>query len=123
LRNRCRRRVLGELPAAQRLHDYHAKPLLSGFLQAFPAGLIIYVHIIVLNLAEIPGIVTVQNLLEHLKVIMKGKAEVAEFAFGALALGPIENFQTGQVLPLLGIHRVQQIKIDVVGLQALELRI
>jgi len=79
------------MAAAQGFHDKYTETLLGGFLQAFRAGLIIYIHIVVLDLAEIPGIVTVQDLLEHFKVIMKRKTEIMKFTLGALALRPIEN--------------------------------
>src|SRR5699024_11399252 len=53
-----------QFAAAQRFHNDDREPSGGGSLQSGPSGLTVLVHIIVLDLAEIP-IIAIQQLHEH----------------------------------------------------------
>jgi hypothetical protein len=86
--------------------------------QAARPGLILRVHVVVLNLAKTPQIAAVDDLLEGLVLVVKGEAEMPDAPVGQRGLGPASRscFRTISCQRLV-TQRVQQVKVDMVGLQ------
>ena len=123
LRDSGGRRIFGEPAAAQRFHYNHRQTFIGRGVQTFLTSLVVDIHVVVLNLTESPVVVAVQDIFEDLVGIVEGKTEVSEFALRHFPLCPVKNIQVFIVLPEAGVQGVQQIKIEVVGLEAFQLGI
>jgi hypothetical protein len=75
------RHVGGQKTSPKRLHDDHAKALGSCIEKPRLAGLRVFIHVVVLDLAEIPRVV-VHNILEIVPVAVVRKADPSDFSFG-----------------------------------------
>ena len=109
-----------EAAALDRLHDDHRDAALAAQLVALHAGLNVDVHVIELNLAEIPVAVG-RNLFKHLIGIMEGEAQTMDTAQLLLLDQIIENAGFLDHLPVAGVNAVQQIEIEVLHLKRPEL--
>ena len=113
---------IGQPPAHQRLHDDHGQALGGRKLQPALARLILRVHVVVLNLAEGEQIAAVRDLLEGGVIVVEGEAEMTDAPVGESPLGPLEqSVLENRRVPALVTERVQQIEIDMAGLQLDEL--
>ena len=110
-----------QLAAPQRLHDDHRQPPGRGRLQPGPAGLAVLVHIVVLDLAEIP-VIAVQQPGEHPGPAMEGESHLPDLP-GSLLVGQPPAHAGGlQLVPALHIgEHVHQVKVHMVGAQPAQL--
>ena len=90
-------------------------------MQSLGPGLDGGVHVVVLDLAKVPGIVAIHDLLEGFKVVVEGKAEVANPSVGFGSLGAAQQAQLLNFRPGIAVQSMQQVKINRLGLQALQL--
>jgi hypothetical protein len=74
----------------------------------------------VLDLAEGP-VVRVHDLLEDIEIVVEGKTQVADAAIAEGLTGPFAHTQVAHLVPAALIQGVQQVKVNVVGLQLFEL--
>ncbi len=84
---------LGKLAAQQRLHHDHAQSLAVGVFEPAHTRLGGDIHVVVLDLAEIPAVVIVDDLLEGAVIVMEGKAEALDLAGFLHALRPFQHSQ------------------------------
>ena len=88
-----------------------------GVAQAVHAGLTGLVHVVVLNLAEVP-VVGIHQLLEHRGAAVVGEADVPDLARGQLVRDPLPDAQLVQLLPGGRVREhVHQVVVDMVRLQ------
>src|SRR5210317_1396256 len=66
-----------EVSSTERFHDDDAQVSLGGIIKPLGAGLVLLVEIVVLDLAEDPG-VAINDSLEVIEDTMKGKSGVAD---------------------------------------------
>ncbi len=90
-------------------------------MKAGRAGLFIDVHVVVLDLGEIPTRVSIHNFFEGVQSIVERKTDVSNAPAGAGLLDPIQDTQVVYFVPALGAQGVHQVKVDVIGLQPVEL--
>ena len=94
----ARRQQIHQLAAPQGLHDDHRDASGRGGLQTGPAGLADLVHVVVLDLTEVP-VIGLQDLQKHLRVSVEGEADLADGA-GLLFPGdPVLDPQGHQLVP------------------------
>ena len=107
--------------APQGFHDNDGNPLFFGVFQARDPGLGMLVQVIVLDLTEIP-IIGVDQLAEHVRIAVIGKAHLADFSAGLFLCQPVGHAQGLDALP--GFHvgeHMHQVIVDMIGLQAAKL--
>ena len=109
-------------PAApQGFHDNHRQSFAVGIPQAIHARLGAFIHIIVLNLAEIP-VIGIHELLKNIGIAMVRKTDITDFPCGHLFFDPLLHPHFPQFLPGWDIRQhVEQVIINVVGLQPFQL--
>ena len=96
-------------------------PLAGRLLEPAGAGLVLLVHVVVLDLAELPEVGRVDELLEHRLLVVEREPEVADATVGKGALGPGEHVVLAQPGETAGAEAVQQVEVDRIELQPLEL--
>ena len=106
--------------ALDRLHDDHRDAAPLGQLVALQARLNVGVHVVELNLAEIPVAIG-QHLLEQLVAVVEGEAEMADAALLLLLEQEVDQAVFKRRLPVLLVDAVQQVKVEVLHLQGPEL--
>ena len=115
--------IIGEISKASALNRLHDNKRYSqAFSQriALIPGLLLRIHIVILDLAEIPVTVT-DDFIKHFIIIMEGKAIVTDLSF-FFELSTVINYTQGfHFFPFFLIYRMQQIEIDIIGLQSLKL--
>ena len=74
------RSVQSQLAAQQRFHDDHSHTQRGGIFQPLRSRLVVFVHVIVLDLAEGPFIIGIYNFLERVQVIVEGEPDMADSA-------------------------------------------
>ena len=116
-----RRHVARDGAAAHRLHDDDAEALAGRQLQPLAAGLVVLVHVVELDLDELPEVGGGDDRLEVLVEAVEAEAEVADTAVGQGTLGGLELALLQHGLPVIRVQPVQQVEVDVVVLQALQL--
>ena len=110
-----------EAAAQQPFHHHDGQSLRRGVAHALGPGLVLDVHVVVLDLAHRPAVVGVDDLLQHLSLVVEGEAQVADAAVGQRAVGPVQHAKVAHLVPSPDAQAVQQVEIDVVGLEPLEL--
>ena len=111
-----------QVAATQRLHDDHANPLARGVTQPIGARLIGLVQVVVLDLAELPG-VSVDDALEVFRQTMERKPDVGD---APVVLGCFQKFQHAKPVhsvPQGTVQRVHQIVVDAIDAKAFKLRV
>ena len=115
---------LGDLarqrPAAQRLHHHDPDLLLGGQRQPRGPGLVVDVHEVVLDLAELP-VVGAEDAREGARRAVEREPEVGDAPVGPGALHRLEPAQVAHGLEAVVVEGVQQVEVDAVGREALEL--
>jgi hypothetical protein len=110
----------GERAAPQRLHDHDAHPLRRRVLQAFRAGLVFLVQVVVLDLAERP-VIAVYDGLEGIRFVVERKAGVPDPAVGQGVVEEPGHVHLLHDVPAVPGEPVDQVIVDVIGLQFLQL--
>ena len=113
-------RHIGQCTAPQRLHDHHSQTLLMGKAQTFQACLVVYIHVVELQLAEFPAVITVEDLLEHFQAIMEAETQVTDLTLCLCLFRKGDNTGLLDMLPTIPVQGMQEINIDVVRLQTLQ---
>ena len=103
----------------QRLHDDHRDALAGGVLESLGARLQAGVHVVVLDLAQVP-VKRVDDALEHRQRVVEREADVPDEAGVARFHHLVEEPEALHLLKRPGAHRVEQVGVQVVGLQPLE---
>ena len=117
------RKPVGQAPAQEGLHDHHRDSLGSGGLEPCRPRLEMRIGIIVLDLDEIP-VVGVQKVHKGLPGPVEGEADLPDLPRRLLPGDPFLHLPAAELPP--GIHvrqHVEQVIIDVAGLEPLELRV
>ena len=97
------------------------RPFDAGVLQPLHARLAALVHVVELDLAEVP-VPGVDQRLELQRAAVEGEAHVADRAAGLLPGHPFLQAQRAQPFKALGVvHHVHQVVVHVVRLEAPEL--
>ena len=118
---RLLRQEADQLAAPERLHDYHGKALAVGVVQATASGLGMLVHVVVLDLAEVP-VPGIDEAAEHIAVAMIGKAHLPDGTALFLFPEPILNAQRFQPVPAFRVcQHVHQVVVHMVSAQAAQL--
>ena len=109
------RRRTAQPAAEQRFHDHDGQAPGGGELQALCARLVLRVHVVVLNLAERPAVVTVDDVTKAFVIVVERKPEVADASVANRRLGFFQElvFQD-ELVPALFIQGVEQIEINVI---------
>ena len=114
----------GQRTALDGLHDDQRHAAFLGELVAPVTtdlfGAVVPVQIVVLQLAEIPGLIP-QDGLKTGGVVVAGKAEISDASGGLLLPQPVHDAQFLGLLVPGFVQRVQQVKVDVLHPQPLEL--
>ena len=84
------------------------------------AGLDIPVHVVELDLAEVP-VPGPENLLERFILIVEGEAKPAEFSLPVALLQKVHYSQLQHLFPAAAAEAVEEIKVEVVHLEPLHL--
>ena len=84
------------------------------------AGLDIPVHVVELDLAEVP-VPGPENLLERFILIVEGEAKPAEFSLPVALLQKVHHTQLQHLFPGAAAETVEKIEIKVVSLKAFHL--
>ena len=107
-------------PAAQRLHDDHPQAFAGRIFQPRAAGLEVFVHEVVLNLAERP-IVGVHDRLEARRIVMEGEARVLDPPVGYRRVQEFGDAEPAELLPQLSGQAVHEVEVNMIRLQPCEL--
>ena len=123
-RRRSVRRKVGQCAALDGLHDDERDAQLLGQRIAAVArdllGAVVGVKVVVLQLAEIPGLVS-QDVFQPVRVVVAGEAEVPDAPGLLLLPEPVHDAQRlGLVVPC-PVQGVEQVEINGVHTQPLEL--
>ena len=111
------RQVVDQFSAPEGFHDNYGDSFGSGVLQTTAAGLGVLIHVVILDLAEIP-VIDVDQLAEIFGVAVVGEAYLTDSAGFFLFLQKFQNAHLDQLFP--GCHvrqHVHQVIVDVVSLQ------
>ena len=103
-----------------RFHNNQRNLLLYGEFIAFQSGLLIYIFVVELELAEVP-IFIIEDFLQHFVIIMERKSEVPDASFRFQLFTVVHYTQFYHGTPFVFIQRMQQIIIDIIGLQTFAL--
>ena len=95
-------------------------PFENCILQAFGASLVFLVHVIILDLAERP-VIPVHDRLERVRFIVEGESRELDAAVGDRMVQEVHDTQLEHIVPALLPEAVDQIIIDMIGLQLHEL--
>ena len=115
-----RRGWQSQVAAPERLHDHHSQAFGGGVTQPLRAGLVFLVEIIVLDLAEFPG-VGVHDPLEIRQPAVEGEAGVDNAAVGLGFVQEIDHLQGFKLVPGLPGQGVQQVVVDALRPDLLQL--
>ena len=91
-----------------------------GKAHAFQACLVIYIHVIELQLAEFPALISVENILEDLQAVMEAEAKMADFSLCLCLFRKGDDADLLNVLPAFPVQRMEQVNIDMIGRQSLQ---
>src|ERR1035437_1181045 len=75
------RGFFGETPSSQRFHHHYPETFFGGILYAAGPPLKVDVHIVILDLAEFPAGVGINNFFKGVKGVMERKAGLADASF------------------------------------------
>ena len=115
-------RRIRQSAAQQRFHDHDGQPLACRQFQPTRPRLIFRIHVVVLNLAEVPQFAAVDDLLKARIVVVKGETEMPDASIGQRLGGLVQKIVLqNNVVPAILTQRVQKVKINVVRLQLLQL--
>ena len=117
--------LLRGLPAqsasANGLHHDNSQPFVCGVLHATPAGLVVHVYIVVLDLSQGPIVVGIYNTFESFEVVVERESEVIKTPLSHLLLSPTQDAEVTHLRPILCVEAVQQVIVELVNLQPLQL--
>ena len=109
--------IVHQLAAPQGLHNDHRQALLMGMVQATAACLGIFVHVIVLDLAEIP-VISIHQFAEHFGVAVVGKTHLSDLTRLLFAFQPLGDAKFLHSVPGINVgEHMHEIIINVVGFQ------
>jgi len=103
------------------LHDDNSDILCRRILNTFEPRLILRVQIIILNLAEFPVLIAIDNPLKYGERIVERKADMANPALG---FSPFQRLQApigSDGIPAFCIECMEEVKIDMVGAELCKL--
>jgi hypothetical protein len=112
---------VGQEAASQGLHDHHRYFFGGRVPETGGPGLEILVHVVVLDLDHLPAVVLVDDPLEHVRIIVEGKTDVPDLALRLLFFQPADDVEFLDAFPAFCEEGMEEIKIEVVGLQFFEL--
>jgi xylulokinase len=108
----------GQLAAQERLHHDDGQTLGGGKLQSLRAGLILCVHVVVLNLAEGPAVEAIDDFWKAVVTVVEGETKMADAPVGHRRPGLFQELEfQNDFVPSLFAQGVEQIEINVVGLE------
>ena len=117
-----RRQIAGQRAAADGLHDDDPEAAGGGQLQPAPPGLKVLVHVVELDLAELPQVGGREDLREQLVASVEAEAEVPDATVGKRPLGRCElALLDARCASSSSSRLVEQVEVDAVRLQAREL--
>ncbi len=120
-RLRLLRKKVDELSAPERLHDDDRDAPLGRGEKPFSPSLGVLVHVVVLDLAEVP-VVGGEHLEEHVRVAVEAEADVADLAGGLLARDPVADAELLELVPRDDVREhVHEVVVHVVRPEAAEL--
>ncbi len=112
------RRRIDQAAAHQWFHHNDAQALAGGELQAAGSRLVVDIDVVVLDLAEAPQVGPFHYFFEGLIVVVEREAKMANPPVGKCAFCLIEQFvPQHDIGPRRPVERVQQVEVDVVGLE------
>ena len=115
-------RRIGQPSAQQRLHHHHPQTQLRRQHQSTRARLVLRVHVVVLNLAELPQIGAAHDLLKAFVLIVEGESDVPDQPVGLCFRGLVQQLVLQHnVAPARTVQRVHQVEVNVIRLQLLQL--
>ena len=108
---------MNQSASPERFHDNNRYSLSRCRLQSCSPRLRILIHIVILNLAEIP-VIGIQNLQEHFCISVKGKADIPNLSGFFLSGDPLFYAKFFQTLPFRNICKhMHQVVIHMICLQ------
>ena len=110
-------RWVDESSTQQRSHDHHRQSLGTSILQSLGPCLHLNAHVVILDLAQRPSVISIDDFLEHQILIVKRESYVANAPIGDGLLGRSEQVQLPTFLPPLLVQAVEKIEVDVIHLQ------
>ena len=117
------RKLGNQLTSPERLHDHDRDPLAVGIFQPPSSCLRMLIHIIILDLAEIP-VISVYDLAEHITVPMIGKPDLPDLSAGLLLFQPFLDPELLELFPCRDvIQHMHEIIVNIIRTQPAQMLI
>ena len=83
----------------------------------FQTCLVVYIHVVELQLAELPAVIAIENILINIQAIVEAETDMADSSVGFCLFRKGQDTGLLDMFPTLPVQRMEQIHIDMVGLQ------